>query len=972
MKQRPSLLRAKTPSSLSLPFSHFACGAGALLGVACGGPPPTPAPKAPVAAQATANGPAPVLLPARPEEKHLADLRQLTFEGENAEAYWSFDGNWLSLQSKLPNQQCDRIYRMQVAGGGTERVPVSSGEGATTCSYFLPGDREIIYASTHLAGAACPPKPDHSKGYVWPLYESYEIFKAGVDGKGLVRLTESPGYDAEGTVCKKDGSIVFTSVRDGDLELYRMDADGKNVRRLTNTPGYDGGAFFNADCTRIVWRASRPKPGKELDDYKALLDQHLVRPSKLEIYVANADGSDATQISYLDAASFAPFFHPSGKRVLFSSNYGDPKGREFDIWAVDESGARLERVTSAPGFDGFPMFSPDGKTLAFSSNRQTPPGSRDTHVFLARWIEGSVATTLETPADRVLADIAYLADPAREGRGLGSGGLTTAGAFIEQRFQALGLTPAGEGSSFRQPFSVSTSLTLSPTSAVTLDGRKLDAKEFVPAGFSPAKAQVTGELAFAGYGIVDKAKKVDDYKGVAVRGKVVLVRRFVPEQPDFEKTEDKRRFGDLRYKAWLAKERGARALIVVDDPAPPANAPADWKAPAEATLPPLAPEGYGDAGIPVLLVKRAAGHALLEKLAQKQPVKAELALELVSAMTSAFNVVAKIPAGVPAKERLPGTIVIGAHYDHVGLGGRHSLAPDRREPHVGADDNASGVAGLLEIAKLLAAERAALRRDVLLIGFSGEEEGLLGSSHFVKAAEAGKVAALPPKSTFAMLNLDMVGRLRNNRVTVLGGETAAEWTDLLAEPCALARVECAVSPDGGYGPSDQMSFFLAGVPVLHFFTGAHTDYHKPSDTTDKINAAGAGQIAKIVAELARRVSQQPKALHFNPGAKSPAPRGDLRSFNASLGTIPDYAGPGPGKSGVLLGGVRPGGAAERAGLRRGDLLVKLGRHDINSIEDFMYVLNASKPGETAKAAVIRDGKRVEVDVTFQESAPRGR
>jgi hypothetical protein len=325
---------------------------------------------------------------------------------------------------------------------------------------------------------------------------------------------------------------------------------------------------------------------------------------------------------------------------------------------------------------------------------------------------------------------------------------------------------------------------------------------------------------------------------------------------------------------------------------------------------------------------------------------------------------------VPAKEKLPGTIVIGAHYDHLGLGGRHSLAPDKHEPHVGADDNASGVAGVLEIARLLKAAGAGLKRDVLLIGFSGEESGLLGSSHFVKAVEAGKVAALPAKGTFAMLNLDMIGRLRGNRLTVLGGETAAEWSELLSEPCSVSRVECSVSPDGGYGPSDQMSFFLAGIPVLHFFTGAHTDYHKPSDTTDKINAAGAGQISKIVAELTLRMSQQPKALKFNPGAKSQPAGGDLRSFNASLGTIPDYAGPGPGKSGVLLGGVRPGGAAERAGLKRGDLLVRLGRHEIASIEDFMYVLNASKPGETTKATVIRDGKKLELDVTFQESAGR--
>src|SRR4051794_16842865 len=302
---------------------------------------------------------------ARPDEAHLADLRQLTFGGENAEAYWSFDGSQLILQARGAGAGCDRIFRMQVAERRPTPWPVSNGEGATTCSYFMPGDREAIYASTQLGGPACPPRPDHSQGYVWALYPSYDIFRAKLDGSGMVRLTDTPGYDAEGTVCEKDGSIVFTSVRDGDIDLYRMDADGKNVKRLTHTMGYDGGAFFNADCTKIVWRASRPV-GKELEDYKRLLAERLVRPTKLELYVANADGTEPVQITYLNAASFAPFWHPSQKRILFSSNYGDSKGREFDIWAVNIDGTHLERITAAKGFDGFPMFSPDGKRLAFS------------------------------------------------------------------------------------------------------------------------------------------------------------------------------------------------------------------------------------------------------------------------------------------------------------------------------------------------------------------------------------------------------------------------------------------------------------------------------------------------------------------------------------------------------------------------------------------------------------------------------
>lgn len=915
-------------------------------------------------APAAAAAATPVLSAAMPEERHFGDLRQLTFEGENAEAYWSFDGGSLVMQSKLPGMGCDRIYRMGLRDG--ERVPVSSGAGATTCAYFFPGNQEILYASTHLGGAACPPRPDHSQGYVWALHESYDLFKQPAGGGEPTRLTTTPGYDAEGTICGKDGSILFTSVRDGDLELYRMDHDGKNVRRLTTTPGYDGGAFFNKDCTRIVWRASRPH-GVELEEYRALLAKHLVRPSKLEIYVANADGSDATQVTYLNAASFAPYFHPSGKRLLFSSNYGDPKGREFDLWAIDDSGARLERITHARGFDGFPMFSPDGTTLAFSSNRNTPPGAHDTHVFVTPWREAEVAVTVPSAADRVLSDIRYLADPAREGRGLGLPGLASSGAFIEARWKELGVEPAGDAGSYRQAFVVPTALKVGQGTGLALNGTPVDAKSFVPLGFSPHKAEVAGDLAFVDYGIVDKQGKRDDFANVPLRGKLALVRRFVPDDPRFAKTEDKRRFGDLRHKAWLAKERGAKALIVVDSPAPPAGAPADWNPPTEASLPALTPEGHGDAGIPVIVLRRAVGQGLIEQLARKERVSASLKLELTPVTTEAFNVVGRIPAGVPAAKKLRGALVIGAHYDHLGHGGRHSLAPDSRAPHVGADDNASGVAGLLEIARLLAADRASLRRDVIVVGFSGEEMGLLGSSHFVRTSDAGKNPALSRKGAFAMLNLDMVGRLRDNRVAVLGGETAAEWAELVTPACASARLECALAQDGGYGPSDQMSFFVAGVPVLHFFTGAHADYHKPSDTPDKINAAGAGQIAVAVAELSKAIANREKAFKFNPGAKAPPPAGDLRSFNASLGTIPDYAGPGPGKSGVLLGGVRPGGAAERAGLRRGDLMVRLGKHEINSIEDFMYVLNASKPGETSTVSVIRDGKRLELEVTFQES-----
>jgi hypothetical protein len=894
---------------------------------------------------------------ALPEETHLADLRQLTHGGENAEAYWSFDGLELILQARPMGSGCDRIFRMRIGDDPSVLVPVSSGQGTTTCSYFLPGNQRVIFASTHLGGAACPPRPDRSQGYVWALYETYDIFRANVDGSGITQLTDTPGYDAEGTVCKKDGSIVFTSVRDGDLDLYRMDADGKNVRRLTSTPGYDGGAFFNDDCTKIVWRASRPKEGKELDDYRHLLSSHLVRPTKLEIYVANADGSDPVQLTYLDSASFAPFWHPSQKRILFSSNFGDPKGREFDLFAVDIDGTNLERISAAAGFDGFPMFSPDGRYLAFSSNRASAAGSHDTNVFVARWVDGPVKQLAMLGADRVMADVKWLADPQRDGRGVGTAGLAAAGAYLEGRYRELGLAPGGEGGTYRQPFAVTTGVDVKSDTSLKIDNAAIAAGAIAPVGYS-ANGRAKGEVVLAGYGIVAKELGVDDYAKLDVKGKIVLVRRFVPEGDKFTERDVQRRYGDLRHKAWTARERGAKALLVVDAPVPPEGAKS-WKAPEEAPLPSPQSEGYGDAGLPILMVKRAALGGMLDRLLKKAAVRAELEVLLAPVQQEAFNVVARLGAG--AADRLPGVVVVGAHYDHLGYGGRDSLAPDEHVPHVGADDNASGTAAILEAARALAARKNELRRDVIFVSFSGEESGVLGSTHFTRTPPAGLAMA----DVVAMINLDMVGRLRENRLRVLGTDSSDEWPHWVDLACAKWRVDCTTGGDG-FGPSDQTPFYAARVPVVHLFTGAHGDYHKPSDTADKINAAGAAQIAEIAGELAALVGAHTARLSLRQ-TPPPSPRGDVRSFNASLGTIPDYSGPPGGQKGVLLAGVRPGGAAEAGGLLRGDILVKLGSHEIGTVEDLMYVLNSSRPGERVKATVLRGGREVALDVTFQES-----
>ena len=318
------------------------------------------------------------------QEVHLRNVRQLTFKGENAEAYFSSDNQWLIYQGHEDPASCDQIYLMDVKGG--QRKLVSTGKGRTTCSYIFPGRQRILYSSTHLHSAACPAKPDYSHGYVWPIEASYDIFTANWDGSNVRQLTTTPGYDAEATLSVDGNKIVFTSLRDGDLDLYSMNADGTGVRRLTNEPGYDGGAFFSADGKQIVYRAHHPTDAQELADYRALLKDGLIRPTKLELFVMNADGSGKRQVTQFGAASFGPFFHPDGKRIIFSSNMDDPRGREFDIYMIGTDGKNLERITHFGGFDGFPMFSSDGKQLVFGSNRNAA-SQGDTNVFIADWVD---------------------------------------------------------------------------------------------------------------------------------------------------------------------------------------------------------------------------------------------------------------------------------------------------------------------------------------------------------------------------------------------------------------------------------------------------------------------------------------------------------------------------------------------------------------------------------------------------------
>jgi GNAT superfamily N-acetyltransferase len=834
--------------------------------VACGGPVP---PMHMSALPGVPNGTGIFWRPAaRADEVHLVGLRQMTFAGENLRASWSWAGTELVFQARATGALCDGIYRISATEPAAPPVVVSAGLGAAAGAFFLPGDRELVYASTHLEGPGCAAMPlAPTPGLGWAIRSGYDLFRGPVDGRGLARLTRSPGYDAEGRACGVDGSIVFTSSRDGDLELYRMDSDGRHVLRLTHQAGYDGGASFDRDCDRIVWAASRPRA----DDARLPVRVGVgvgggvevgAPPVRSEIWVANADGSAPMQVTYLDAASLAPSFIPGQSRIVFSSNLGEPRGgAERDLWAVDASGANLERITSAPGFDGDPVFSPDGRQLAFASGRATSPGASDINLFIAGWAEKTVHPRSESAADRILADVRYLADPERQGRGLGTAGLESAATYVESRLQRLGLRPAGVRRSYRQPFPVTVRLRAADATALEVGGRFAARQDFVPSGISTS-GEVTAPMILAGHGVVDAAAGLDDYAGLDVRGKIVLVRRFAPAS--LTDPAARRAASDVRRKAALARARGARALLVVDAPTPThtstsaeAGGAAPMQATDEAPLPTLRSEGLDGAGLPVLFVRREAIGSSWQRLARGRPVKAALRVAVEADTVDTSNIVARLYAGCPESERLPGVVILGAHYDHLGTDPAHSLEPQSHRPHLGADDNASGTATLLEAARILAARRASLRRDVVVVAFSAEEEGVLGSTHFVREPPG----YLDATDMIAMINLDMVGRLRDNHLVVLGRHSAVEWPALLAAACARAEIDCADEPaaEDSYGPSDQLPFLAAHIPVAHFFTGMHADYHRPSDSADKVNAAGAGQIAIAVASLVAEVANRPGA-----------------------------------------------------------------------------------------------------------------
>lgn len=944
-------------------------------------------------------------LAAEPGESRLLDnMRQLTFEGRRAgEGYFSRDGAQLIFQSERePDNPFYQIYLMDLETGDTHRV--SPGVGKTTCAWIHPSGEKLLFASTHLDPEALGKQQaefdkratGETRSYSWSFDEYYDIFEVTVAGGEPVNLTDAPGYDAEGSWSPDGESILFASNRhayqenlsaeeqailENDpsyfMELYIMHADGSGLRRLTDSPGYDGGPFFGHDGKQIVWRRFAPDGGSA------------------EVYVMSANGTDEKAITRLGAMSWAPFFHPSGDYVIFATSVHG--FRNFELYLVDADGKREPvRVTHSEGFDGLPVFSPDGRQLSWSSSRTT---DKKPQIFLADWNdhearkllgldsegrkEDSTSHTPELPstqaaikAEDLRDHVQILASEDMGGRLTGSPGEQKATAYLASVFESLDLAPAGDNGDYFQPFDFTAAVSLGTDNKLSVDGVQhatvLD-RDWRPLGLSATGEIDPAEVVFAGYGIVAPAegkwRAFDSYGDLDVKDKWVLVLRYLPDDISQDQRQQLYRYAELSYKAAVARRKGARGLIVVSGPTAKVksqlvplsfeSAAAGVELAAVSVSDDLAAALLGTAGKDLEAVQGAldGGDALDGFVLPGIRVGAEI--DLRPEIRQGRNVLARLPAdGVASTQP---ALVLGAHVDHLGRGveGKSLARPEEAgEVHYGADDNASGVAALLEIAEYLAdlktRDKLALTRDVIFAAWSGEELGLLGSSHFVRNLVAEKQDL--SDQVAAYLNMDMIGRL-DQHLILQGVGSSSVWPREIERRNAPVGLSISTS-DSAFLATDAIAFYLAGAPVLNAFTGPHSQYSTPRDTADTLNYPGMQKVARLMALVARGITTTEAAPDYI-RQEGDSPR--RRTSRIYLGTIPDYAH--SDVQGMRIAGVAKGGPAAAGGLRDGDIVVEMAGQSITNIYDYASALDALKVDEPVAFVVLRDGQRVELSIT---------
>lgn len=954
------------------------------------------------------------------ETDYLSSIRQLTFEGRRAgEGYFSADGTKMVFQSERePGNPFYQIYLMDLETGDQERI--SPGMGKTTCAWIHPDGKRILFASTHTdpqskdlqAAEYKDRETSRVRKYSWDYDEHYDIWEYTLADKSLKNLTHTTGYDAEGGYSPDGQHIVFASNRaayekelskeDTErlkidkqyfMDIYISDADGGNVKRLTDVPGYDGGPFFSADGKRICWRRFTPKG------------------DIAEVWTMNTDGSDQRQITKLGAMSWAPFFHPSGDYLIFTTNLNG--FANFELYIVDAAGKHEPvRVTTTDGFDGLPVFTPDGKKLSWTSGRTSNTQSQ---IFMADWndaaarkalglIKEDVAKVKEvkkveqpdfaltkndiTPAD-LRQHVTYLASDALDGRLTGTPGEKLATQYVADVFKGIGLVPYGDEEWF-EPFEFTAGVALGDGNKLTVPGTEekppVTDKDWRPLSFSQLGEVKAADVIFAGYGVEtpdeatgEDGKKLEPYSSYAhldVKDKWVMVLRYLPEGISQERRNELTRFASLRHKALVARQKGARGLIIVSGP--------NSKVVGQ-LVPMTFDASLASSGIAALSVTDALADTLLKpagktikELQDKLDngdlmggvdckVQVSATIDIKQEKQTGRNVLGVLPArDKPDPHVAP--LIVCAHIDHLGSkGGSNSRAKgdEADRIHHGADDNASGVAGVIEIAQWLAdlkkQGKVKLARDVIFATWSGEELGLLGSSHYVEALAKmfrgdanGKLTGM----FAACLNMDMIGRFQKSLV-LQGVGSSTWWAKEIEKRNAPIGLPITTQNDA-YLPTDSTVFYQRGIPTLNAFTGSHEDYHKPSDTADKIDYENAAKIARLMGLIARGVA----TADVNPdfvAMEAPKNQGTRGGMRAYLGTIPDYA-QGDIK-GVKLSGVSPIGPAAKAGVKGGDIIVKLSGKDVLNIYDYTSLMGELKIGKETAITVLRAGKEVELKIT---------
>jgi Tol biopolymer transport system component len=969
------------------------------------------------------------LAAAKREAELITGVRQLTFEGRRAgEGYFGNDGSLMVFQSERERDNpFFQIYLMDLETGDIERI--SPGHGKTTCSWIHPGGNQVLFASTHDDPHARKKQAEEirlresgrQRRYSWDYDEHYEIYTYDRRAKRYTNLTNVRGYDAEGSFSPDGRLIAFASNRrayDEQLsadeqkmfehdpatmiDIYVCNADGTNVRRLTSEPGYDGGPFFSPDGKRICWR-------------------HFTTNGAIaEIMTMNIDGADKRQLTKMGAMSWAPFYHPSGQYLIFTTNLHGFSN--FELYLIDTAGrSRPVRASYCRGFDGLPVFSPDGKRLAWTSNRTS---TQQSQIFIADWDhqralqllgldrrtvaeagdaapaaraarEAGAGVSQQTVPDYSPQDVRrhveYLCGPNLAGRLTGTEGERLATAYVAGYFEALGLEPAGDDGTWFDNFEFTANARLAGENKLVWGDKHYQVdKLWRPVSFSRTGEVEAAPVVFAGYGIsaprTKQTETYDSYVHLDAADKWVLVFRYQPENVPHTMRQQLTRHASLRYKAMVARDKGARGLILVSGP----------NSQVKSELIPLWQEGsqFGSS-LPIISVTDEVAQQWLNPSGKKlkqlqdkldtgeqmlgfelQDVTLAARIELEHVQRQGRNVLARIPADSNPSGQ---AVVIGAHVDHLGSGTTDSLArdTDTEKIHFGADDNASGVAALLEIAEYLSDLKARgklnLNRDILCAAWSGEELGTLGSSHFVRSLAENLPAGQDNSSTgvgpdknarsiypavAACLNMDMVGRLRG-KLILQGVASSSIWPGEIERrnvPVGLS----IIPQEDCYLPTDAGVFYLRGVPILSAFTGPHSDYHTPRDTPDKLNYDGAANVARLMGLITRSLAMRDAAPDYVAQAppKRGASRGHLRAY---LGTIPDYAG--SGVKGVTLSGVARNGPADKAGLKGGDVIVELAGRKIDNIYDYTYAIEGLKIGQAVKVVVQRGDRQIELDIT---------